>query len=66
MMKPGATDRLPGVRFHTLGIAAIAFLVHPQNPIDNISTEQVRRIFKGEIYDRFELGTGTLKEKRFV
>jgi hypothetical protein len=47
---PGVTDRLPGLRFHTLGIAALALLVHPNNPVDNITIEQARKIFKGDIY----------------
>jgi signal transduction histidine kinase len=45
---PGITDRLPGLRFHTLGIAAVVLLVHPDNPVDNISIGQAREIFMGE------------------
>jgi hypothetical protein len=29
---PGGEDRLPGLKFHTLGIVAKAFLLHPDNP----------------------------------
>ncbi len=47
---PGPTDRLPGLRFHTLGITAIALLVHPDNPIESITIKQARDIFQGEIY----------------
>ena len=47
---PGVTDRLPGLRFHTLGIAAIAVLVHPGNPLENLPVETLREIFRG---DRF-------------
>ena len=47
---PAKTDRLPGLRFHTVGINALALLVHPDNPIDNITLEQARKIFMGEIY----------------
>jgi len=47
---PGETDRLPGLRFHTIGIDAIALLVHPENPIDSLTLEQARRIFMGEIH----------------
>ncbi len=47
---PGITDRLPGLQFHTLGIAAIALIVHPDNPIDNITINQARKIFMGDIY----------------
>ena len=47
---PGTTDRLPGLQFHTTGIAAIALIVHPDNPIDNITINQARKIFMGDIY----------------
>ncbi len=47
---PGPTDRLPDLRFHTLGITAIALLVHPDNPVENITIKQARDIFQGEIY----------------
>ncbi len=54
---PGKMDRLPGLRFHTSGITPVAFIVHPDNPIDNISTEQARKIFMGEIRKWSELKT---------
>jgi hypothetical protein len=47
---PGVTDRLPGLRFHTLGISALALIVHPDNPVDNLTIDQARQIFMGEIY----------------
>lgn len=47
---PGETDRLPDLDYHTVGIAALALLVHPDNPVDNISFEQARQIFRGDIY----------------
>ena len=46
---PGKVDRLPGLKFHTLGIAAIALIVHPQNPVENITLQQARDIFSGSI-----------------
>ena len=46
---PGETDRLPGLKFHTVGIAAIALFVNHSNPLDNVSIEQARQIFSGEI-----------------
>ena len=52
---PDKTDRLPGLRFHTLGIDAKALLVHPDNPIDNVSIGQARQIFRGEIHRWSEL-----------
>jgi ABC-type phosphate transport system substrate-binding protein len=52
---PNTTDRLPGLRFHTTGITGVALLVHPDNPINNITLEQARKIFRGEIYRWSEL-----------
>lgn len=46
---PGPTDRLPGVEYHTLGIAALAILINPDNRLSNLSLDQARRIFMGEI-----------------
>ena len=47
---PGKTDRLPGLRFHTMGIAALAIIVHPDNPVDNITMNEARQIFQGRTY----------------
>ncbi len=52
---PGMTDRLPGLRFHTIGISSLALFVHPDNPVENITMEQARQIFAGEIYRWSEL-----------
>jgi len=46
---PGTTDRLPGLRFHTIGIGAVALIVHSDNPTKNISLDQARQIFSGNI-----------------
>ena len=46
---PGITDRLPGLRFHTLGISAIALIVNPVNPVSTITMDEARRIFMGEL-----------------
>jgi hypothetical protein len=54
---PGVTDRLPGLRFHTFGISALALIVHPDNPVDNITIEQAQRIFMGKIHRWSELKT---------
>jgi ABC-type phosphate transport system substrate-binding protein len=53
----GTTDRLPGLKFHTLGIASLALLVHPDNYIDNVTIKQARDIFSGDIYRWSELKT---------
>jgi len=47
---PGEIDRLPGLRFHTLGIAAIALITHPDNTVNNLSFEDARKIFRGDVY----------------
>lgn len=44
---PGPLDRMPGVRYHTIGIAAIALIVHPSNPVSTVSLDQARRLFGG-------------------
>ena len=47
---PGGVDRLPDLRFHTVAIAAIALVVHPDNPIRNLTLAQARAIYAGSIY----------------
>lgn len=54
---PGKSDRLPGLKFHTLGIAPIALVVHPDNPLDNVSTTQAKDIFNGQISRWSEIAT---------
>ncbi|MDH5634183.1 MAG: hypothetical protein OEZ10_14530 [Gammaproteobacteria bacterium] len=46
---PGKTDRLPGLEFHTIGIAPIALITQRNNPIENLSMEEARGIFRGGI-----------------
>lgn len=46
---PAVTDRLPGLTFHTLGIQAVAILVHADNPVDNLTMDQVRLMFQNKI-----------------
>lgn len=45
----GETDRLPGLTYHTLGIASLALLVHPENPVSNVTLRQAQAIYMGEI-----------------
>jgi len=45
----GAADRLPGLRFHTLGVAALALLVRRDNPVQSITLDQARQLFAGDI-----------------
>lgn len=52
---PGENDRLPGIIFHTLGVTPIALLVHPDNPIGDVTLKIARDIFSGEIHKWSEL-----------
>ena len=53
---PSKTDRFPGIEFHSMGIAAIALVVHPDNPLKNVSTVQAKKLFNGQISRWSELG----------
>lgn len=44
---PARTDRLPGLRFHSLGIAPIALIVHPDNPVESVTIDEARQIYQG-------------------
>lgn len=52
---PGDIDRLPGLRYHTLGLAAIVLITHPSNSIGNLTLEQARDIFRGRVFRWSEL-----------
>jgi ABC-type phosphate transport system substrate-binding protein len=54
---PDVTDRFPGVKYHTIGVMPLVIFVHPDNPIDNITLEQARQIYQGEIIRWSELKT---------
>ena len=47
----GEIDRLPGLTYHTLGIASLALLVNPANPVEDVDEVTAHRIFQGEIAD---------------
>lgn len=53
----GHEDRMPGLRFHTMGIVAKAFFVHPDNPVGGMSSSQLRDLYKGKIYRWSEFRT---------
>jgi phosphate transport system substrate-binding protein len=55
----GKEDRLPGLRYHTLGIVGKAFFVHPDNPIDSLTVKQLTDIYRGKIYRWSELKTSS-------
>ncbi len=46
---PADYDRLPGLIFNTVGIGALAIVVHADNPVDSLTMVQVRGIFRGDI-----------------
>lgn len=46
---PAKSDRLPGLKFHSLGISPIALIVHPKNPLRSVSNKEARKIFKGQM-----------------
>ncbi|MBL4613398.1 MAG: hypothetical protein JKY27_00775 [Magnetovibrio sp.] len=52
---PGITDRLPGLKFHTIGIGALALITHKSNSINNIKVEDARKLFGNDIRDWSEL-----------
>lgn len=54
---PAREDRLPGLRFHTIGIVAKAILVNPANPVDALTLQQARDIFGGKVFRWSEVRT---------
>lgn len=55
----GADDRLPGLKFYSIGISPIALVVHPDNPLQNVTTAQAKDIFAGQISNWSEISPGT-------
>jgi phosphate transport system substrate-binding protein len=53
---PSKADRLPGVQFHTAGIAPVAIIVNKDNPVEDVSLEDLMKIFRGEIVNWSQLG----------
>ena len=45
---PGKTDRLPGIVFHTIGIAPIALVTRPDNPVENLTLQDLSLIHISE------------------
>ncbi|MBF0160953.1 MAG: substrate-binding domain-containing protein [Magnetococcales bacterium] len=42
-------DRLPGLRWHTVGISPMAMLVPAADPVEELTSEQVRAIYQGKL-----------------
>jgi len=61
---PMKGDRLPGLEFHTIGIAAIAFVTHPSNPLNDISSAEAQNIFRGEYVQWSEVSSA--KKLNFI
>lgn len=59
---PNDTDRLPGLRYHTLGIGALAIIAHPDNPLDSITVEEARGLFGGKYARWSDLPVSAIKE----
>ena len=56
---PAKSDRLPGLEFHSLGISPIALIVHPNNPLKNMTSKQARDVFKGQTTRWAQLGSNS-------
>lgn len=54
---PSEADRSLGVVFHTIAIGPIAMYVHPDNPINDLTLEEARGVFSGDISRWSELKT---------
>jgi len=52
---PALTDRLPGLKFHTIGIGALALITNTTNPLHNIDVGDARALFGNDIRDWSEL-----------
>lgn len=64
---PATEDRLPGLRFHTLGIGAIALIVNRELPLDNVSLAEAQALFAGQIVRWRELSLSNRSDgPRFV
>ncbi|MCK4508021.1 MAG: substrate-binding domain-containing protein [Desulfuromonadales bacterium] len=53
---PTNTDRMPGVEFHTVGVVPVVFYANVSNKLDDLSMENVVKVFRGEITNWSELG----------
>lgn len=53
----GKEDRLPGLKYHTLGIVSKSFFVHPGNPVESLTADQLTDIYRGKIFRWSEVKT---------
>lgn len=61
---PGRSDRLPGLEFHTIGIAPLLLVTNMANPVENVSSDDALKIFQGDyIYWSEVPGTESLSSQ---
>lgn len=53
---PIKTDRLPGIRFHSVAAVPIAMFIHPDNPVKDLPLEKIQDIFRGDIQNWAQVG----------
>lgn len=58
---PAKSDRLSGVKYHTLGIESILMIVNGANPINSLTYTQLQQIYQGKISRWSELTTEPFK-----
>ena len=56
---PGKNDRLPGLKFYSLGISPIALIVNSDNPLQNVTSKQAKDIFGGQVLRWSEVGSSS-------
>lgn len=55
-LNPEEKSKHPDLVVHTIGVDGIAIVVHPSNPINNLSLGQIKDIFSGRINNYKEVG----------
>lgn len=63
---PGRNDRFPGMTFHSLGISPIALLVHPSNPVKNLTYKKAREIFQGKVNRWSDVEGADTKQSAYI
>ncbi len=58
---PASSDRLPGMIFHSVGITPVALVVPKENPVNNVTMDEVRKIYSGAIKKWSELSDPAAK-----
>lgn len=58
---PAKSDRLPGLKYHTLGIEAIVVMVNSANPTNDLTYTQLQQIYQGKIIRWSEINPAPFK-----